>query len=722
MHLVPKKGDRPVPKANLRTDDILSMAAPTAQWYTALMFHKEPEVLYAMPLAVKATPRGVEVSLPSKNVVPSPRRDVEIHYLHKPTLLLAPANFEPGQSKLAKVRDWSIDVSMDRNENHFRFTLAHGHPYVSFHLSSGDVRLTLAEEGYRIAGATPAHVLPLRVSGKPYAVFAPTGTEWVKESPTEWRGKLPKGKGYFSVAGMPDDRAETLALFTKHAYAFIDDTRVDWKVDLDRSKVLTTFTAVTKTMEGADHGPLLGLYPHQWFRNHLVQGSLGASYDTIRGAIKLLPAAQFQTELTYNGFVPYWPGVSESPHLSDLQEVMGLDLRRARKMLLEEGKGPYWQGKCLHRILKMMEVFEQQGDMQGRDKLLAIAKERAAEWFRGEGKSYFLWDSSQGAIASYPEEYYFVEQMNDHHFVYGYWIRVAADIALRDPSWIAKDKWGSMIDILVRDIATLERNGTDFPFLRNFDPYEGHSWAAGIPQDPFGSNQESSSEAVNAWAALILWGEITGNTKLRDAGIYLYTNEINSLSHYWFDLYGQVFAPEYKSAEASIVFAGKYVHNTWWTSEPRQIKGINFLPITTASTYLGRDPQYIKRSLGTLEAESKIYKDRGFNVDPPDMWQDIFAQTMALADPDEGLKWWNKWGTYELGDTRTHALHYMLSLQAMGTPDFEVTANTVFYSVFKDKEGKRTYLAFNAGSAPIEVKFSDGQTMTVAPGTLEKKK
>jgi hypothetical protein len=54
----------------------------------------------------------------------------------------------------------------------------------------------------------------------------------------------------------------------------------------------------------------------------------------------------------------------------------------------------------------------------------------------------------------------------------------------------------------------------------------------------------------------------------------------------------------------------------------------------------------------------------------------------------------------------------------MGTPDFSVTANTVFYSVFKDSSGRKTYLAFNAGKADLKVQFSDGKSMTVQPGNL----
>ena len=59
-----------------------------------------------------------------------------------------------------------------------------------------------------------------------------------------------------------------------------------------------------------------------------------------------------------------------------------------------------------------------------------------------------------------------------------------------------------------------------------------------------------------------------------------------------------------------------------------------------------------------------------------------------------------------------------MSLNELGTPDFGVTADTPLYSVFKRADGRRTYLAFNAGKAPLTVRFSDGKSLTAAPGTL----
>ena len=109
---------------------------------------------------------------------------------------------------------------------------------------------------------------------------------------------------------------------------------------------------------------------------------------------------------------------------------------------------------------------------------------------------------------------------------------LGADIALRDPAWASKAQWGGMVDMLVADIATMRRGAADFPFLRNFDPYEGPSWASGVGLGAHGNNQESSSEAINAWAGLIQCCEITGNAQLRNLGLYLYTTEIEAIHHY----------------------------------------------------------------------------------------------------------------------------------------------------------------------------------------------
>jgi len=711
-------GDRDVPPAPYRTEALLKAAAPTNQWYSTLIFNARPEVIFAQPLTFKVVPAGLEMALPVREVVPTERQDTEIHYPHRDPITLAPAAFEPGHALLAKVGDWSIDIDMSRGPDRMTATIAHGSPFAYLQVSRGDLKVILPEPGARIPFDDP-RVLGLRVRGRAYALFGPTGVAWERASDLQWTARLPEGKGYLSAAVLPDERPETFRLFLRHAYAFLQDTRVEWRYDPAASRVETEFKAAVKVMEGTETAPLLGLYPHQWSGDAALQGRLGPGYDTLRGRIRLLEASAFRTTDTYTGFVPWWPGVKNSPRLPELKDVLKTDLRKARPMMLEIGNGSYWQGKGLQRIVQMMNVAEQQGDLDTRDQLLKLLKGRVEQWFSGtDRKTYFRYSRTLGTLVAYPEEYFSVEQVNDHHFHYGYWIFAMAQIALRDPAWATKERWGGMVDLLIADIATPVRGGEKFPFLRNFDPYEGHSWASGVDLGPFGNNQESSSEAVNAWAGLTLWGEITGDRALRDLGVWLYTSEIKSVQTYWFDLEHQVLAPEYRNIEVSQVFGGKYAHNTWWTDEPRQIKGINLLPLTTASLYLDRDPAFIRRSLAELPAQSAAWAKRGHKPDPPDIWQDVFAEYLALTDPAAGLARWDRWGAVEFGDSRTHALHWMLSLQAMGAPDLGVTADTTLFSVFRKPDGARTYLAYNAGAAPLSVHFSDGARMEVPPRAL----
>jgi hypothetical protein len=113
-----------------------------------------------------------------------------------------------------------------------------------------------------------------------------------------------------------------------------------------------------------------------------------------------------------------------------------------------------------------------------------------------------------------------------------------------------------------------------------------------------------------------------------------------------------------------------------------------------------------------------VWAARGKKVDPPDIWQDIFAKYQALADPAAALAGWNRWGAVELGETRSHTLHWLLSLNELGTPETGVSADAPLHAVFRRPDGRRTHLAYNAGKRPLTVHFSDGITLEVPPGAL----
>jgi endoglucanase Acf2 len=491
---------------------------------------------------------------------------------------------------------------------------------------------------------------------------------------------------------------------------------VSWNYDESSSQVTTTFKVTTAVREGADNGTLLGLFPHQWFKNPILPPTLAYDYPTIRGKMKLIAGKQFQTRYRYNGILPVWPRLTEAAQVERMNKYF--DWEAGEGIQFGANNGPYWTGKALGRTAQMLSITETQGDKARTDLLLRLIKQPLEKWFKIDPKpqQYFYYDKKNGSLIAYPTEFGAAKQLNDHYFHYSYWVLAAAHIALRDPQWAAKNKWGGMIDLLIRDFASTDRNDPMFPYLRHFDAYEGHSWASGIVQFSDGNNQESSSEAINAWSAMILWGEITGNKQIRDAGIYMYTTEIQAINHYWFDLNKMVFAPEYSNVEVSIVWGGKYEHRTWWTNEPRQIHGINLLPLTGASLYLGTDPNFVKLNMDTMEKEHIKYKDFDKKV-KDDTWQDILLSYYAFYDPVTALAKWDDSGALENGETRGHTYYWIQTLANLGRPDFSITADTPLYSVFR-KGDKVTHAAYNATSQPKKVTFSDGTVLNVAPRSL----
>jgi endoglucanase Acf2 len=703
-----------------RTATMNKQAAPTNQWYSSVLFKAWGEPIHAHPATYRAGPQGFEVGYPSETPIQVSGR-TDIAFPHQAALTLSPLAFQPQDARLAGRGDFSATIALGMpNGDALQATVVHGSPFSYYQLTRGDLRLRLAQGAKRCDAKTESPTLCVQALGHHFAIFAPHDAHWSETDSPNPILHFGKQDRFFSVALLPDGKPETLALFQRHAYAFVTDTVVDWHYEPATSQVETTFTARTQARADGQTIPILGLYPHQ--ARALKSGApvLGFQYASVRGAIGAIEASSFKVDYTYHGILPYWGSLQDSADRDRLGSLLVGDAARSKNLFTQQqGGGTYWQGKALAATAQLMCVAEQAGNLELRDKLLKSLKEHLETWFQGQGDNYFLKDGRLGTVVGYPDEYGNIGHMNDHHFHYGYWINAAAQVALRDPQWARKDRWGGMVDLLVADIATSERGRPDFPFLRNFDAYEGHSWASGDADFADGNNQESSSEAANAWAGLILWGSLTGNQALRDLGIWLYTTETEAISDYWFDSRRTVFSPAYGKVVAAQVFGGRYAYNTWWTEEPRQIQGINLLPITPASIYLGRDPDYSKRFMAALDPEKRAYSKRGMNDGTPeDIWQDILASFLALADPNAALEFWRPKGSVESGETRSHTLHWLLSLKEMGTPDFSVTADTPFYGVFRAPTGERTYLAFNLTDAPLAVRFSDQKQLTVAPHSL----
>lgn len=670
----------------------------TTNFWSSILFpffgDPHSSILYAHPLAMKAAPDGLQMGYTPNPIVAD--REYVFPYSHQLTVGVQGLNAP--DTKTRHYGDWTVTAEWRGNNRELLATLGHGLPYVFFEVSGGPAQIIPI--GALNVWHQQGGVLGITVNGQHYGIFAPSGSSW------QVGGQLVSnlnGQGFFSVAILPDNTPETLEFFRARAYAFVTDTQVDWVYDEAQSKLRSTYTFETElrdTSEGNLNETITALYRHQWLK---VQEPLtNYTYNSPRGLMKVMAGNSFQTERRFVGVLPSMPDAGAYNRAQLLQHVQQV----AQENL---PSGPtYHNGKEMARFAHLIHIADQLGEpaAAAKNQLLTKLKDRLQNWLTVGGGQQYVYNEQWYVLTGYPSDHGANTQINDHHFHHAYAIMSGATIARFDPEWAEQENWGGMINMLVRDANNWSRNDEMFPFLRAFDVYAGHSWAAGHGAFGDGNNQESSSEAMNFASAVILWGELTNQPEIRDLGIYLYTTEAASIHQYWFDVDQEVFPPGYQYNALGIVWGNKGNHTTWFGLQPEFIHGINILPVHAGSFYLGEHPEYVIQNFNAASASA------GGQLT---LWKDIFWKYLALADADLALSKLQADPNYEVfdGNTRAHTLHWIHNLKTMGRPDFTVSADIPTFGVFLNSEGERSYVAYNASFSPRLVTFSDGFSMEV---------
>jgi endoglucanase Acf2 len=286
---------------------------------------------------------------------------------------------------------------------------------------------------------------------------------------------------------------------------------------------------------------------------------------------------------------------------------------------------------------------------------------------------------------AFPDSYGSASHLNDHHFHYGYFIHAAATVARFDPVWAKKI--APMVELMIRDVAATDENDPMFPRLRHMDPYAGHSWANGPAQFFEGNNEESSSEDINFSYAVALWGALMKNKKLEELGLYLYATQVSAVEEYWFDTENRVFPEKFGHPTIAMVWGSGGKYDTWFDQDPGIIHGINFLPITGGSYYLGRHPDYVRKNFQTI-------LDRSYGE--VTTWRDPILMFAALGDPEDTWSRYKKDRLFdpEFGASRTMTRLWLASLRHFGLPIFSDSPPSPYAIAFK-KDETTTRVAFD---------------------------
>ena len=572
----------------------------------------------------------------------------------------------------------------------------------------GDGRQGLSWDGQGEIWYSGNGMAGVTIRGVHYGIFAPEGAEWTVTE-TGLKSDL-GGAETFAAAVLPVKSVAVLQLFAGHADDVPTGSTIEFAYDPAADTVTQTFSVTTQTGED----PLSALYRHQWINTN--ETLTGYSYESARGEMKLAGDSSFKVTYDASPMLPVVP-LLDATATTQVRALLLADVAElASRSIKIPFQDTYTAGKELGRLAELAQIANQIGETGVRDTYLAVMKGELQDWFTaGNGTDkMFAYNAEWGTLQGYPASFDTEKQLNDHNFHYGYFVQAAATIGMFDREWIAQDKWGGMVDLLIADVASTDRDNGQFPWLRSLDPYSGHSWASGHGAFQAGNNNESSSEALNFSAAVALWGAVTDRDDVRDLGIELHSVESAAVLQYWFDVDDAVFPEGFPYEAAGMIWGDGASHTTWFSDNPEMIHGINLMPISAStSLHLATRQDEILANYAEMAAESG---------GAPRYWKNINWEYLALADPGGALAALQADPNYSLNEggsgSYAQTLHWISSLATLGTLNTEVRADTPFHAVFA-KNGINTYVAYNARGEDLAVHFTDGTALTVKPGTMQ---
>jgi hypothetical protein len=594
-------------------------------------------------------------------------------------------------AKASDWSDWMVKVRKTDATNSamsMDFNLVRNMPFVWMQLNELNARIsfgTTAVVVLRDANGTTlsgtnlgAHEkIGVEVDGQFYGLHVAAGTTFTYEpSAKQLTVTVPTGAGqnYLVVSAMR--AANQLALFDSYAYARPDKTTVTYTYDPASPTGGAVHTAwkyeITALKAGANKVLQGWLPPHYRETGAALALQAGLNYPTPRGILRCGEAVAttgFNIDFPFNGILGNFskPTVRGLP--DDFDAAYMEQLLRSYDNSNDGTAGDtYYGAKNLVKHARAMHMAKDLGLTDVYENLKAELTASLSDWFNYDGveeNHYFARNDRWGHIIGYN----FVPDFNlagftDVHFHYGYYVMAYSLLASEDAAF--RDKYKEIVIQLARDYANWDRNGTDYPWMRNFEPMVGHSYAGGSSSGG-GNNQESSSESIQAWAGMFMLGEVLRGNDPRASDIlataaFGYSVETRAVYEYYCDYHGSPFATNPRDLDGQPVSGatrygnwpdgfryGKYAdgyadHPAWvftngimgdgsnsfanyFSGEPAHTYGIQWLPNAPHMMFLARDPAFIRGQFNTL------FKYRGTHF--------AIANLNPLASSMKNLR--NKW-------------------------------------------------------------------------------
>lgn len=501
-----------------------------------------------------------------------------------------------------------------------------------------------------------------------YVVSVAQGTQFVREE-SAVRAVMNNGN-YLSVGAMScvntvaeEQSREPFAhgafdvaeakLLHEHGYAFIVGTTCTYAFDGAVNEVLTNYTVSTMCMRSGYPGEAVTAFMPHHYKKSDIACSEEYVYKTVRGDCRAYVGNVYTTRDRFYGVVPTFTEPNDGGYsakvlyaqLLQLYANVGGDKSPEESGLISGD--PYWQGKNLHPMAMAVLAADQIGAIDLRDGFLQKIRYILTDWFEYTPDdepydAYFYYDKEWGTLYYKNSEFGAGVNLADHHFTYGYYTLAAGVLCAYQPDFA--ERYGDMIELLIRDYMNWNREDGLFPYMRNYDVFAGHSWAGGYADNDGGNNQESAGEALNSWVGAYLYATAVGNEEMRVTAIYGFTTELNAIKQYWFNYGGDSFGEFYPYGTLGQLYGASNFFGTFFNGEPLYMYGIHLIPgeeFLTSYALNEEEQKRLEEMIGKMKTEQA-----GWNTEEAHKtiyaWQHIFIPIVAAYDADEAIRWYDE--------------------------------------------------------------------------------
>jgi hypothetical protein len=684
--VVPVPGDQTtlatLPKEirNIPIPEGTPVPLPTNAWWSSGALDTWPAPIFSYPIVTTIGTDGVSVGLAEPVVAPT-----AVMSALQESVKLIPRGIAPADARVARWGDWDVtwNVRDQAKQTIMEVTAVQGSPFLfvkPFHREVM-VQFPPGSKAQVVSCSGGCEKAVIVAAPKERYVIAFPRDAMIYLDALSVTASFPSSSSLMSIGVVAD--GDDPAKYLPFSLRSLAGTFATYSVKPD--SVETTFHFPAET--------LVGILPHQ--AKYLVEGSSErfGSFQTVRGKVQLMKTSVFTTRLPRPPILPALPLASslvkDKSFLTRLQgEIEAINPITPASS--------YTGGKHVLKMSHLADLADQiQHPLlltQARAKLHDMVK----QWCTatpGERERVLAYDSALGGIVQLTPAFG-SEHYNDHHFHAGYLLQAGATLARIDPTF--QSEFGDCMEFLIRDIASPNRSDPSFPYLRHFDVYAGHSWANGLTRFADGQNQESTSEALQAWSAIAQWGRATENRSLEDLGTWLLAEEAAGTRAYWFNANSDVptLPTTFTHPMISILWGGKVDYATFFDAHPSAIHGIQFFPVTTALL-----PSVTTTILDRLV--SPIIPQTGNTI-----WKTNLKLAAALSGKPTKIT-----GTETIDEvyTQVYVDHWMAALTELGRYEAEIEPSHSCGAVFSIGGVRSAVIYRYAGDLP-SCTFTDSRT------------